>query len=145
MWLLCETLFQFFQNTHKICTHPQCLPITSKMKVLWWLHTEALIVKSLQTFHLLLLSLNILKPTCLPLCRGCDGIYYFNNAMQGAVSANGHISSTEVIVDGAHHADNVEMGGVICFICCDFSWNQIQTSFFLKKKCLYGIFILIIY
>lgn len=57
----------------------------------------------------------------IPLRCGGDGIYYFNNAMQGAVSANCHISSTKVIVNGAHHANDVEVGGVLCLICCDFS------------------------
>lgn len=56
---------------------------------------------------------------CVPLCCCGDGINYLNDAMQGRVSADGHVSSTEVIVDRAHHANNVEVGGTLGLICCD--------------------------
>lgn len=44
-----------------------------------------------------------------PLCSGGDGIHNLYDAMQGRVSANGHVSSTEVIVNGAHHANNIQV------------------------------------
>ena len=50
---------------------------------------------------------------CIPLCCGGDGIHYLNDAMQGRVRADGHVSSTEVIVDGSHHANDVEVGGTL--------------------------------
>lgn len=33
--------------------------------------------------------------------------------MQGRICANGHIGSTEVVVNGAHHADDVQVGGTL--------------------------------
>lgn len=63
-----------------------------------------------------------------PLCCGCDGIHNLYDAMQGRVRPNGHVSATEVVVNGAHHANNVEVGGRLGLIGCDFTWAQIQTS-----------------
>lgn len=48
---------------------------------------------------------------CIPLCCGGDGIHYLYDAMQRRVRADGHVSATEVIVNGAHHANDIEMGG----------------------------------
>lgn len=42
-----------------------------------------------------------------PLCCCGDGIHHLNDAVQGRVCANGHVGATEVIVDGAHHANDV--------------------------------------
>lgn len=58
---------------------------------------------------------------CLPLCRGGDGVHYLYDAMEGRVCTDGHVGATEVIVNGAHHADNVEMGGVLGISRCDLT------------------------
>lgn len=39
-----------------------------------------------------------------------DGVHGLDDAVEGGVSANGHVGATEVIVDGAHHANNVQVG-----------------------------------
>lgn len=46
LWLLNWHLHWRAQNTHTSCTYPQCLPITSRMKVLWWLHNNRFWVRS---------------------------------------------------------------------------------------------------
>lgn len=45
----------------------------------------------------------------LPLSSGHDGIYNFNDSVQGWVSTYGHISATEVIVYGSNHSHNVKI------------------------------------
>lgn len=51
--------------------------------------------------------------TCIPLCCGGDGVHYLYNAMQSRVGANGHVGATEVVVNRAHHANDIEMGGTL--------------------------------
>lgn len=46
----------------------------------------------------------------LPLCSSGDCINDFHNAMQGRVSSNGHVGSTEVIINRTHKTHNVQMG-----------------------------------
>lgn len=53
---------------------------------------------------------------CIPLCCGGDGVHYLYDAMQGRVCPDGHVGATEVIINGAHHADDVEMGGSLGLI-----------------------------
>lgn len=48
-----------------------------------------------------------------PLRRGGDGIHNLNDAMKSRVRSDGHVGAAEVIIDGAHHADNVKMGGIL--------------------------------
>lgn len=57
-----------------------------------------------------------------PLSSGHDSIYYLHDAVQGGVSANGHVSTTEVVVDGAHKAYDVQMVVLLCQSVCDPSW-----------------------
>lgn len=42
-----------------------------------------------------------------PLCRGGDRVDDFHDPMKSGVSADGHVCSTEVIIDGAHQAYDV--------------------------------------
>lgn len=44
-----------------------------------------------------------------PLGRGGDGVDDLQDAMQGGVRADGHVSAAEVVVDGAHHPHHVEV------------------------------------
>lgn len=44
-----------------------------------------------------------------PLCSGHDSVNYLHDAVQRRVSSNGHVRSTEVIVDGAHQAHDVQV------------------------------------
>lgn len=60
-------------------------------------------------------------PLGIPLCGGGDGIHDLYDAMQGRISADGHVSSTEVIVNGAHHANNIEVGSGLGLICRDLT------------------------
>lgn len=43
-----------------------------------------------------------------PLSSCHDSINHLNDPMQGWVGSNGHVRATEVIVNGANHANNVE-------------------------------------
>lgn len=56
-----------------------------------------------------------------PLCCGGDGIHNLDDAMQGRVRPDGHVGATEVIVNGAHHANDVEMGGILGLGGCDLT------------------------
>lgn len=56
-----------------------------------------------------------------PLCCGGDGIYNLDDAMQGRVRPDGHVGAAEVIVNGAHHAHDVEMGGTLGLVGCDLT------------------------
>lgn len=41
--------------------------------------------------------------------------------MQGRVRPDGHVGATEVIVNGAHHANDVEVGGILGLAGCDLT------------------------
>lgn len=43
-----------------------------------------------------------------PLSSGHDSIHHLDDAVQCRVGADGHVGATEVVVDGADHADNVQ-------------------------------------
>lgn len=123
LWLLNWHLHWRAQNTHTSCTYPQCLPITSRMKVLWWLHNNRFWVRSSEISCLLCSHLKMRMPLGIPLCGGGDGIHDLYDAMQGRISADGHVSSTEVIVNGAHHANNIKVGSGLCLNCRDLTWG----------------------
>lgn len=55
----------------------------------------------------------------LPLSSGGDGIYNLHDPVQGRVSTNGHISATEVIVDGANQPHDVQVAGLCRLLGCD--------------------------
>lgn len=48
--------------------------------------------------------------------------------MEGRVCTDGHVGATEVIVNGAHHANNVEMGGVLGISRCDLTWADVRMT-----------------
>lgn len=56
-----------------------------------------------------------------PLRRGGDGIHNLDDAMQGRVRPDGHVGATEVVINGAHHANDVEMGGTLGLVGCDLT------------------------
>ncbi len=43
-----------------------------------------------------------------PLSSGHDGIHHLDDPVQRRVSADGHVGATEVIVNGADHANDME-------------------------------------
>jgi hypothetical protein len=53
---------------------------------------------------------------CVPLCSSRDGVNHLYDAVQGGVGADGHVSATEVVVDRAHHAHDVEMRRTISLL-----------------------------
>ena len=59
---------------------------------------------------------------CVPLRCSGDGIHHLNDAVQGRVCADGHVGATEVVVNGAHHAYDVQVGGTLDFCLCDLAW-----------------------
>lgn len=46
---------------------------------------------------------------CSPLRGGHDGVHHLDDPVQGRVGADGHIRAAEVVVNGADHADDVEL------------------------------------
>lgn len=44
-----------------------------------------------------------------PLSGGHDGVHHLDDPVQCRVSSDGHVGATEIVVDGADHADDVEL------------------------------------
>ena len=44
-----------------------------------------------------------------------------NNSVQSRVGPNSHVSSTEIIIDGTHHTDDVKMGTALGLLGGDFT------------------------
>jgi len=44
-----------------------------------------------------------------PLSGGHDGVHHLDDPVQRRVGADGHVGAAEVVVDGADHADDVEL------------------------------------
>ena len=53
-----------------------------------------------------------------------DVIYGLYNPVQSGVCSNSHISPTEVIVDGSHHPNNVEMTTDLSTVVADLSLRE---------------------
>lgn len=51
-----------------------------------------------------------------PLCRSGDGVHHLDDAVQGGVCADGHVSAAEIVVDGTHHAHDVQVGRRLCLL-----------------------------
>lgn len=62
-----------------------------------------------------------LAPPGLPLGRGHDGIDDFDDPVQGRVRADGHVRPAEVVVDGAHHAHDVEVPVLLHLLLVDLA------------------------
>lgn len=54
-----------------------------------------------------------------PLCSRSDGVHHLDDAVQGGVCADGHVRAAEVVVDGTHHAHDVQVGRFLCFLFSD--------------------------
>ena len=61
-----------------------------------------------------------------PLCCGGDGVHHLHDAVQGGVGANGHVSAAEVIVDGADHANNIQVGRFLGFFVRNITWKTLN-------------------
>lgn len=98
------------------------------MKVLWWLQNDTFMSRVLKLYSRSVHQINVWLVTCIPLSCGSDGVHYLYDAMQSRVCPNGHVGATEVVVNRAHHANDVEMGGTLGLICCDLTWAQIEMT-----------------
>lgn len=63
-----------------------------------------------------------------PLCRCSDGVHHLHDSVQSRVGTDGHVSATEVIVDGTHHPDDVQVGRFLGIIFSDFTYRTKQTQ-----------------
>lgn len=54
-----------------------------------------------------------------PLSRGHDGVHHLDDPVQCRVGADGHVRAAEVVVDGADHANNVELGVAVGSVLID--------------------------
>lgn len=52
---------------------------------------------------------------------GSDGVHGLDDAVEGRVSADGHVGATEVVVDGAHHANDVQVGVSLALLLCNLT------------------------
>lgn len=59
---------------------------------------------------------------CVPLCSSRYGVHHLYDAVQGGVSANGHVSTTEVVVYRAHHAHDVEVRRTLSLLRRYLTW-----------------------
>lgn len=78
------------------------LNMTSKLQMT---ATDVPVKVILANVHLFFLCLGIYSP----LSGGHDGVHHLDDPVQRRVGADGHVGAAEVIVDGADHADNVEL------------------------------------
>lgn len=116
-------------------THPQCRPITSRTKVRWWLwrdkssYTETGTKNSLERNKPESVSFAGVLCCCLiscgvwPLCSGHDRINDVHDAMQCRVGPDGHVRSTEVVVDGADQAHDVQVLVLFGQSVCNPTWR----------------------
>lgn len=64
----------------------------------------------------------------LPLRSSADCIDDLHDAMQGRISSDGHVRSTEVVIDRTHESHNVQMGVLLSQRVCDFPLNTKTAS-----------------
>lgn len=55
------------------------------------------------------LSCSLSLVDTLPLSGGHDGVHHLDDPVQRRVSSDGHVGATEIVVNGADHADDVEL------------------------------------
>lgn len=55
------------------------------------------------------LSCSLSLVDTLPLSGGHDGVHHLDDPVQRRVSSNGHVGAAEIVVNGADHADDVEL------------------------------------
>ena len=58
-----------------------------------------------------------------PLGRGHNGVHHLDDPVQGWVRADGHVGAAEVVVDGAHHAHDVESRVPLGRVPVDQAWK----------------------
>lgn len=66
----------------------------------------------------------------LPLCGGHDGVHHLDDPVQGRVGADGHVGAAEVVVDGADHADDVELRVASGRLLIDEAWKTARREGF---------------
>lgn len=55
----------------------------------------------------------------LPLCSSGDCIDDLHDAMQGRISSDGHVCSTEVVINRTHKTHDIQMGMLLSQCVCD--------------------------
>ena len=60
-----------------------------------------------------------------------DVIYSRNDSVEGRVSSDGHVSTTEVVINGSDHTDDVEVGVAHDLVIVD----EIPMFQFLEEVC----------
>ena len=64
-----------------------------------------------------------------PLSSSHDCVYNFNDSVEGGVSSDCHVSSTEVIVNGAHHPHDVQGRVPLGCFFIDQTWEESERMF----------------
>lgn len=101
-------------------TYPQCRPITSSTKVRWWLQRQESVTHPKRGHS----GLGTIRVFLSPLRRGGDGVHNLHDAVQRRVGTDGHVSAAEVVVDGAHHAHDVQVARALSLLRRDATWGS---------------------
>jgi len=129
MWILfLEHLYGNIQQQNDLScihttTYPQCLPITSRIKALWWLQRQINVLSGWK-FNYVVPHVHRCVCMHLPLSCCCDGIHYFYDSVQSWIRANGHVCATEIIVYGSNHPNDVQMRWTFSLLCCDLTYSM---------------------
>ena len=70
----------------------------------------------------------------IPLGRGGNSIHSLYNPVQSRVSADGHVCTTEVIINGAHEASNVDVAVGVALCWGDLAWEKNIITIFQNSQ-----------
>ena len=59
---------------------------------------------------------------------GDNGVDGLDNSVQCRVSADGHVSAAKVIVNGADHADDVQVAALLALLLGDFAYKKTEKG-----------------
>lgn len=70
-----------------------------------------------------LMCARIVMYDVIPLCSSGDCVNHLHDTMQGRISSDGHVCSTEVIINRTHESHNVQVGVLLSQCVCDSPLN----------------------
>lgn len=66
------------------------------------------------------------EATLVGISGGRDGIHSLDDPVKGGVGTDGHVGAAEVIVDGAYHAHDVQVGVLCLLFLSDLTWKGLM-------------------
>ena len=82
--------------------------MTSSTNVLWWLKDNKVKRAEHGADAFANRDRSVAKSSLSPLCSRHNGVHHLDDSVQSGVGADRHVSSTEVVIDGAHHPHDVK-------------------------------------